>query len=300
MKSLKKIGVFVLAVITANTIYAQSKTAEGYTKLPNGLEYKMKYDAPGAVKPKVDDQLKVHIRMSLDDSLMMDSKKDNGGNPVEFALTEPMYDGDFISALMLFTPGDSGSVAVPLDKLLAEMKKKDPNMQLPPNFNNKKYLRYDVQLVSVKTAEEMQKERDAAIAPQLAKDDILLKEYFSKNKLQPKKTASGLYYRVTTEGTGETIKKGQTAQMKYIGTTLDGKVFDANMGAEAKRTEALPVPVGKGQVIRGWDEGLQLLKKGSKATFYIPSPLAYGTQAMGEMIPANSVLIFDVEVEDVK
>ena len=86
----------------------------------------------------------------------------------------------------------------------------------------------------------------------------------------------------------------------YVGKLLNGTIFDANMGADAKHTEPLPVPVGQGRVIKGWDEGLALLKKGSKATFYIPSPLAYGSQSPSPLIPANSVLVFDVEIKSVQ
>ena len=116
----------------------------------------------------------------------------------------------------------------------------------------------------------------------------------------PQKTASGLYYEITKKGTGENAKPGQTAIMNYTGKTLDGKTFDSNTDPEFKHTEPLPVQVGAGRVIKGWDEGVQLLNKGSKATFYIPSPLAYGPQDQGPNLPANSILIFDVEVTDIK
>jgi FKBP-type peptidyl-prolyl cis-trans isomerase FkpA len=98
-------------------------------------------------------------------------------------------------------------------------------------------------------------------------------------------------------------KPGQMVTMNYIGKTLEGKQFDANVDASfkpLKGRDPFTFPLGAHQVIKGWDEGVALLKKGSKATFYIPSPLAYGPQAQGPDLPANSILVFNVEVVDIK
>ena len=110
------------------------------------------------------------------------------------------------------------------------------------------------------------------------------------------KTASGLYYIVDKDGTGEQVKAGQTISVNYTGKTLDVQTFDSNIDPKFSHTDPLKFPVGQGQVIPGWDEGMMLLKKGSKARLFIPSPLAYGAQSPGPGIPANSVLMFDVEV----
>src|SRR5690606_36602542 len=125
-----------------------------------------------------------------------------------------------------------------------------------------------VQVVDIKTQAEMDAEAKAKAAAQGGIDDKMIQEYLKKNNIKAQKTASGLYYKIDAPGEGEVIKPGQTAQVLYIGKLLNGNVFDANMGPEAKRSEPLAVEVGKGRVIKGWDEGLLLLKKGSKATFY--------------------------------
>jgi FKBP-type peptidyl-prolyl cis-trans isomerase len=86
--------------------------------------------------------------------------------------------------------------------------------------------------------------------------------------------------------------------MKYLGTFLDGKQFDGNMDEnfELKRAP-FSFLLGKGQVIRGWDEGIQNFSVGSQGTLYLPSELAYGPNGNGR-IPPNSVLIFQIEVVD--
>lgn len=295
MKKTKVALVFATAVLGL----ASCKSKPEFKNI-DGLEYMIVKDAEGTKKPAEGDFVEFHLVMKLDDSLITDTRKDQQGKPVQMPVQKSMFKGDWWTGLQLMTPGDSAIFLVSVDSMLAQMKKQQPGMETPPLLVGKKKIKYEVVLISVKSAKEMQAEQDAANSAQLSTDDQTLQAYLTKNNITAQKTASGLYYVITQEGTGDLIKAGQTAEMKYIGKTLDGKTFDANMGPDAKHTEVFPVPVGQGQVIRGWDEGLQLLKKGSKATFYIPSPLAYGKQAMGDMLPANSILIFDVEVVNVK
>jgi FKBP-type peptidyl-prolyl cis-trans isomerase len=81
---------------------------------------------------------------------------------------------------------------------------------------------------------------------------------------------------------------------------MDGETFDSNIDTTFHHKQPFTLPLGMGRVIPGWDEGLALLKKGSKATLYIPSPLAYGPQSPSPKIAPNSILIFEVEVTDIK
>jgi len=97
------------------------------------------------------------------------------------------------------------------------------------------------------------------------------------------------------EGTGNHPEPGQTVFVHYTGMLLDGTKFDSSFD----RGEPLDFPIGQGQVIRGWDEGIALLKKGGKGTLYIPSPLAYGPRGAGADIPPNGVLKFEVELVDI-
>lgn len=131
-------------------------------------------------------------------------------------------------------------------------------------------------------------------------DDQLLKDYFAKNKIVATKAPSGLYYTVNKAGNGEKPKFGKKVTMNYIGKLMDGTRFDGNVDDQFKPVngrEPFVFALGVGQVIKGWDDGIKLLDKGSRATLYLPSWLAYGPSGVGP-IPANSVLIFDVEVVD--
>jgi len=109
-------------------------------------------------------------------------------------------------------------------------------------------------------------------------------------------TASGLRYQILQKGTGKKATKGAGVSVHYKGQLLDGTVFDSSY----KRKQPIDFNVGIGQVIAGWDEGIQLLQVGDKARFVIPSNLAYGAAGAGGVIPPNATLIFDVELMDVK
>ena len=110
------------------------------------------------------------------------------------------------------------------------------------------------------------------------------------------KTDSGLRYQILQEGQGAKAEKGKVVSVHYKGQLIDGTVFDSSY----KRKEPIEFQLGVGQVISGWDEGIQLLKIGDKARFVIPSDLAYGSRGAGGVIPPDATLIFDVELVDIK
>ena len=108
-----------------------------------------------------------------------------------------------------------------------------------------------------------------------------------------------MYYVITQAGTGEKPKTGQTVIANYTGKLLNGTKFDSNMEEAFHHVSPFSFALGQHMVITGWDLGFALLNKGAKATLYIPSNLAYGENGQGP-IPANSPLIFDVELVDIK
>jgi len=110
------------------------------------------------------------------------------------------------------------------------------------------------------------------------------------------KTESGLRYKMIQKGNGKKAENGKTVSVHYTGQLEDGKVFDSSY----PRKKPIEFPLGKGNVIEGWDEGIALLQVGDKARFVIPSHLGYGSRGAGGAIPPNATLIFDVELMDVK
>jgi peptidylprolyl isomerase len=109
-------------------------------------------------------------------------------------------------------------------------------------------------------------------------------------------TASGLQYNEVLAGTGAQAQAGKMVSVHYTGKFPDGKVFDSSV----ERGEPLSFLLGRGQVIKGWDEGIALMKVGGKAQLIIPPDLAYGAKGAGGVIPPNATLVFDVELMGVK
>ena len=103
-------------------------------------------------------------------------------------------------------------------------------------------------------------------------------------------TASGLQYKILTEGKGDSPKATDTVKTHYKGTLIDGTEFDSSY------SRGQPVTFPLGNVIPGWTEGLQLIKTGGKAKLFIPSNLAYGERGAGAKIGPNETLVFEVEL----
>jgi FKBP-type peptidyl-prolyl cis-trans isomerase len=273
------------------------KAVAGMTKLPSGLEYKIVKKGDGVRKAANGDHAEMFIHVYLDDSVIFDSRTMyNATRPVPVTIQDPKANGDLMEGFKLLAAGDSALFMVPVDSMLKGGAQPMPGMKQGKNQK----MRYEVQVVTVRTEEEETKYSQEMASKQKGIDEQLLQEYFAKNGIKPKKTASGLYYTVSKEGNGPTPKTGQTLSVNYTGKLMNGNVFDSNTDSSFKHPEPFKLPIGKGQVIKGWDEGLMLINKGAKATLYIPSTLAYGSQDRSPQIPANSILIFDVEVLDIE
>jgi FKBP-type peptidyl-prolyl cis-trans isomerase len=112
----------------------------------------------------------------------------------------------------------------------------------------------------------------------------------------PTKTASGLEYWDIKIGTGAVAQSGQHVKVDYTGWLTNGKKFDSSVGTG----KPFEFKLGASQVIKGWDEGVAGMKVGGKRQLRIPPDLAYGEKGYPGVIPANSTLIFDVQLVDVK
>jgi len=125
-------------------------------------------------------------------------------------------------------------------------------------------------------------------------DKTLIENYVKNNNLRGSWTESGIFYAIEKAGSGPNPTLQSTVTCHYKGTLLTGKQFDSSYD----RGQPASFPLTR--VIKGWQEGIPLLKKGGKGKFIIPSGLAYGAVSRGPSLPANSVLIFDVELMEFK
>jgi|APTNR8051073442_1049403.scaffolds.fasta_scaffold03947_3 FKBP-type peptidyl-prolyl cis-trans isomerase FkpA len=250
-------------------------------------------------KPAFGETVSMQVYTYLGDSLFMSTRRDYGGAH-EIALpTKEQFEAELqvpaiLKAIFAMAEGDSVTILEPIADELRE--------QMPEGFKNIPAARYEAVLVDIVSVEELQmreaeaqKMREASIA----RGAIVATEVQTAigaykagtlgKKLQ--KTASGLEYVIVEQGTGAPINLGDEIITHYYGVlTATGAMFDNSFD----RGEPAPFPVG--QLIPGFNEGMQLLNRGGKAILFIPPALGYGEEGAGDVIPANADLVFYIEL----
>ncbi len=267
---------------------AKNKSYEGYSETPTGLYYKF-YEQNGGKTPQAMEILDVFMSCSINDTSIIIPQ-----NRMIIQMMESMFSGDIFEGIKMMHYGDSASFLVRADSTFYTLFQ---SPVLPNEFSVDDMMRFEIRLndfypESEFAAKQIEYMKNAFPNETLASENELNK-YFEDNKIQPTSTASGLNYVVTKEGNGEKPQIGTLVKVHYTGKLLDGTVFDSSVS----RNEPFQFVLGIGQVIPGWDEGLQLMSKGEKSVLYIPYYLAYGDRGAG-IIPPFATLIFEVELID--
>ena len=302
MLKVKRLVMFTLAGFALLQACNNDKIGEEQTT-DSGLKYT--FFRRGEVSQEPDSGKLMVFNMvytTQDDSVLFDTRTQN--MPVAI----PVKDTTSVRGLLaegfgMLRKGDSVRFAVPAENFF----NKTAGMPVPSFVKKDSDIIFRVGVEDVVTEEAyremqmefMQKQQEQALKDQevqLEKDVKTIGEYLQEKNINATKTESGLYYVVQEQGKGPEVDAGDEVTVHYRGKLIDGTPFDASYD----RGEPFKFNVGQGRVIPGWDEGLQQLREGSKATFYIPSPLAYGARGAGPVIKPNSILMFDVEVLDVE
>ncbi|QJW87977.1 FKBP-type peptidyl-prolyl cis-trans isomerase [Spirosoma taeanense] len=261
----------------------------------NGLKYQIHEQSEGTRKGKVGDIITLHLTlMNNKDSVLRDTHKE--GAPFQMLLQVPPFKGSYEEGLTMLGKGDSATFYVSADSLFTRA------MQpLPPGVQKGTDIGIAVKVLNVQSEEEYKKAQAADYEKQKGIDAKIIQDYVAKNGLAGKaqKTESGVYYVVTQPGSGPTPSRGDLVQVHYTGKLLNGKVFDSSRSNPQAGGKPVQFPIGVGQVIPGWEEGVMKLHKGEKATLIIPSTLAYGPRGNQGIAP-NSVLLFDIELVDIQ
>lgn len=244
-------------------------------------------------KPKVGDVLMMHFTINdIDGNQLFTSV---GRDPMAVTFGQPFDTKGFDEGIGYLRKGGKNRLIVPSSLAFDSIGR--GQMVLPYTT-----LVYETELVDIKTKEQVEKEREAARKAEEAKAEAArlnegkkISAYLIKNNISAKPSESGLYYIEKEAGTGSQAIAGKTVKVHYTLYNIDGKKLQSSLDGG----EAFSFELGKGQVIQGWEEGIALMKAGGKATFILPSSLAYGAIARGEDIPAYSPLVFDVELLEV-
>lgn len=262
--------------------------------LPNGLRYAKHTNIKKGEKAKQGEYMSLHFQMwgvtnEGKDTLLQNTR--SLGQPLIIQPDNPGL-GRIGKGLMEMVKGDSVSFYESVDTLYGQM--------VPPFLKKGSEIRFDMKILDIMNQQQLEAMMKKQQEEQVAKDEEIIKKFLAdKGITNAKRTASGLYYTIDKEGTGPQPKKGDEVQTHYTGSLVPSeKKFDSSL--DPGRGEPLKFSCGMGQMIPGFDEGVMLMKQGGKATFYLPSRLAYGQQSPSPDIPANSVLRFEVELVSVK
>jgi FKBP-type peptidyl-prolyl cis-trans isomerase FkpA len=280
---------FLLLAGCATGLAAQQSAAT--LRSAHGYPYTPRIEKNGP-KPTTGQTVYVHIDTYVGDSLMQSTRPTSPlgrkvALPPEAQFKAVANVPAVIDAAVLMGVGDSLTIWMPLDSFLLSM--------LPPRLKSEKDLRYEVVLLRIQTdveANEIVRKNNALVDNRSQQMAQTLENYRSK-RLESRltKTRSGLQMLIETPGEGRPVREGEVVRAHYFGSLLDGTSFDNSY----QRGQPLEFPVGVGQMIAGFDEGVQLLRHGGRAYLFIPAKLGYGDQPNGR-IPANSTLVFYVEV----
>ena len=279
----------------------------GFKKGEGGLLYNIHVDK-GGPSIKEGDFISVNLIAKTDGDSVLFSTYD-AGHPSLTLLPKPQFKGDIYAALKFLAEGDSATIKTSID---STMKKGVPR----PPFKGK-YIIYEVKVEKVIAKGNLSDQVFAGrygdyikTLSEAAKkaEPVKIKKYIADNNLKVTQTASGLNYIITKQGSGIKPVPGDTVVVNYTVKLTSGKVLETSVRAEAQKAK-LPVnpmspykpvrfAIGVKGMIKGWDEGMQLLNKGATATLILPSDLAYGGQGYQQIQPFTP-LVFDVELVDV-
>jgi peptidylprolyl isomerase len=196
-------------------------------------------------------------------------------------LVESVFKGDIYEAYAMLKEGEEADFIIKADSFFIVM----GGGQVPSFITPNDVLFFTIKMNEVKTMDDFQKEETESI-----------KNYISENNITVEPTVSGLYYMETEKGKGAKVENGKVVSIHYTGKFLDGQVFDSSL----QRGEPISFTVGIDPMIQGFTEGVLLMNQGGKATFLLPSNIAYGPSHPSAPIPPYTPLLFEVEIVDVK
>lgn len=282
----------LVAISVIVMVFVQCKTESGPLTTPSGYEYEILYNGNGDKPVKGDF---VYFEMDIMDAEgnVVNSMRNLAQTPSVQIPEErdPNAQNALLDMLAMGSVGDTMKLVVPIDSM--------PGAKM--QFPNSTYFEYLVNIVEVVDkntyTERLASEQASAqsLTASVANGLInTMSDYKSKKLENLVRLPSGLEYVVHEEGKGEVVPVGEKITANYYGVLKsDGSRFDDSFS----KGRPFSFTLGRGEVIKGWDEGMGILKRGSKATLFIPYAMAYG-EAGRPGIPAKSDLVFYVEIAE--
>jgi FKBP-type peptidyl-prolyl cis-trans isomerase len=298
------------AFIAGCLVALLSGCTETVKETPSGLKYRVIKKGDG-VLPKVGEILVFDYVLTDSKDSVWTSTIENGF-PSAYMVNDssaiPEENG-IIQMLRMVSKGDSVVVSISISEFFKKLSKRP----IPENLDSTLMMRYQFRINEIMANEKFmayeQEIMNNFLTKQLKKDTRKIDAYLSEKGIKADTLPSGVRYVITTPGTGETAKSGQTVTVNYTGYLLSGEYFDSSIQSVAEEKNLFdpsreygpyPVTIDRSNVIQGWHDALKTLNKGARGTFYIPSTLAYGPQQRSAVIKPNSILVFELEAVDIK
>ena len=238
--------------------------------------------------------VKIHFTINTINGNKVFSTRDRG-EPIEIEYGKKFDTEGLEEALGKMKKGGKANLIVPSSIAFGEMGR---GGVISP-FTT---LLYDVEIIDVRSKAEFDKEKALEREKQKAENQKLMNiektkinKYIKDNNITSKPAKDGLYYIETIKGTGEKAESGKKVKVHYTLYLTDGTKLQSSLDGE----QPFEFTLGKGQVIRGWDEGVSMMNEGGKARFIIPSIIGYGERGKGKDIPPFTPLVFEVELLEV-
>ncbi len=271
-------------------------SCQQFEKTKSGLPYKITKGSGGAkLKSGQFIKFNVEFKVGANDSVL--------NSTFEHIPAFTMYDTarlgkyNFTEILPLMSVGDKAEFSLSIDTL--------KSLGMIPEFN-KTFAKGGVVKGRIELLQAFNSEADVNAAYQKAmeaekeKEIKALEAYIAQKGIKAQKTPGGAFVEIITPGDATAkADSGKQVTVLYKGYTVEGKVFDSNMGKENAAKPPMNVVIGAHSVIPGWEEGLKYFGKGGKGKILVPSMLAYGPQGAGADIKPYTNLVFDVEITDV-
>ncbi len=290
---MKKLMFFIAAGLLSGMFFSacKHKTSEypGFTKTNNGLYYKFFTKSKDTTSVKMGDYMVVSMKYGTikPDSTMFNSAK--LPKAMKIPMRSSAFKGDIYEGLAMMHPGDSARFLCNADSVFGKLF----HMPRPKGLDSAKVVFFNIKLLELKTAAQIKNEQNAKLEKLKNEEATKREAYLKDHKVKVKPTKDGIYFISTKKGHGPHPKSGDKVKVQYTGTLLNGKKFDSSRD----RKKPFEFVLGEGKVIKGWDEGIIMMRKGGRATLIIPSEMAYGQRQMGPIAP-YSTLVFDVELLD--
>jgi len=306
---------FLVMALAAMLFYACGSNEK---ETPSGLKFTLLKKGDG-VLANPGEYLRVGLRYTdKNDSVWRDNSKD------DFPTIIPIPDLDAVEAesdveqlLRMLSTGDSVVFTIRAESIFQDTWQRP----LPPGVEADDPFVFHISVYEIINQEQLGALQEELYQKQLANnmkmmseqleiDAEIIDEYLSANNISASQTPSGVRFVITKQGSGAKAQSGQTVSVNYAGYVLNGAYFDTSIkkiaedkgiyNAGREPYEPFSLTIDMDNVIQGWQEALKELNKGAKGTFYIPSSLGYGPQRLNEIIVENAILVFDIEMLDIK